>query len=102
LDNILAIVSHPETTFSWEKLPPQVMLELAEREKTLRKSHDLSQKELAERAGVSLGSLKRFETSGQISLESLLKLAYALKSLAGFDGLFPPDTAPKSLDDLLA
>ena len=37
-----------------------------------------NQKELAEKSGVSLGSIKRFETSGQISLISLTKIAIAL------------------------
>jgi transcriptional regulator with XRE-family HTH domain len=38
-----------------------------------------TQEGLAKRSGVSLGSLKRFESSGHISLESLLKLALVLE-----------------------
>ena len=44
----------------------------------LRKEKGMTQKELAEKSGVSLGSIKRFETSGQISLISLTKIAIAL------------------------
>lgn len=47
-----------------------------------------------------MGSLKRFEKSGQISLDSLLKIAFTLKSLAEFEQLFPAKEIPKSLDDL--
>lgn len=45
----------------------------------LRKRKKISQKELAARSGVSLGSLKRFEQSGEISLRSFTKLAIALE-----------------------
>jgi len=36
---------------------------------------------------VSLGSLKHFEGSGQIALESLLKLALVLECLGDFSGV---------------
>ena len=42
-----------------------------------------------------MGSLKRFEKSGQISLDSLLKIAFTLKSLAEFEQLFPAKEIPK-------
>ena len=49
-----------------------------------RKEFGYTQPELASRSGVSLGSLKRFESSGQISLESLLKLSLVLECLGDF------------------
>jgi len=49
-----------------------------------RKALGYTQKELSTRADVSLGSLKRFESTGQISLESLLKLALVLECLGEF------------------
>ncbi len=45
----------------------------------LRKRKKITQKELAIRSGVSLGSIKRFEQSGEISLQSLSKIAIALE-----------------------
>ena len=48
------------------------------RVRTLRKRKKISQKQLSEMSGVSLGSLKRFEHTGQISLLSLTRLAVAL------------------------
>lgn len=63
---------------------------LAQRHKLLRKKLRLSQAELAERSGVSLGSLKRFENTGKISLESLLKLAHLIGRLKDFDNVFQP------------
>ena len=54
----------------------------------LRKRKKLSQKELAAKSGVSLGSLKRFEQSGEISLQSFTKLAIALGVEDELDNLF--------------
>ena len=70
--------------------PSSVIADLARRHKQLRKSLNMSQQELAERAGVSLGSLKRFEQTGKISLESLLKLAHIMDRLSEFENLFKP------------
>ena len=42
------------------------------------KRRKISQQEISEKSGVSFGSVKRFETTGQISLISLTKLAIAL------------------------
>ncbi|MDC0584715.1 helix-turn-helix domain-containing protein [Bacteroidales bacterium] len=74
--------------YSINPTPNDVSQELAKRHKALRKQLKLSQAELAERSGVSLGSLKRFETTGQISLESLLKLAHLLNRLPDFKSVF--------------
>ncbi|NDC29246.1 MAG: XRE family transcriptional regulator [Crocinitomicaceae bacterium] len=65
-----------------------MLKELAQRTKTLRKEHKMSQSELAQRANVSLGSYKRFETSGHISLDSLLKIAFILGKLNDFETVF--------------
>lgn len=45
---------------------------------------------MAERSGVSLGSLKRFESHGKISLESFLKLVHLLGRLEEFSHLLNP------------
>jgi transcriptional regulator with XRE-family HTH domain len=83
-----------------QKLPSQVLHEIARSAKSRRKQRGLSQKELADRSGVSFGSIQRFEQSGLIALDSLLKIAFTLDCLEGFDALFPSDDLPKSLDDL--
>ena len=51
---------------------------IAKRIRGIRKRRRLTQQDLSERSGVSLGTLKRFETTGQISLLSLTKLAISL------------------------
>jgi len=72
------------------KKPIDILLNLADKHKSLRKKAGFSQQELAERSGVSLGSIKRFEQTGQIALESLLKLALILNRLEDFDPVFQP------------
>ena len=54
----------------------------------MRKRKKISQKQLAARSGVSLGSLKRFEQSGEISLQSLKIIAIALDMENELEGLF--------------
>ena len=45
---------------------------------SVMKSIKISQVKLSEKSGVSLGSVKRFESTGEISLLSLTKIAIAL------------------------
>ena len=68
--------------------PNEINSEIATRMRERRKERKLSQVQLSERADVSLGSLKRFERTGEISLSSLIKLAFALGCEDDFDGLF--------------
>ncbi|MDD7987199.1 helix-turn-helix transcriptional regulator [Lentisphaera marina] len=79
--------------------PDEVALDLAQRMKSRRLALAWKQQTLAERSGVSLASLRRFEKSGLISLESLLKLAFALDHLDDFEHIFKAPLA-QSLKDL--
>lgn len=63
--------------FVWET-PEEINQKLAQRLKLLRKRRGISQLQLSEKSNVSYGSIKRFETTGQISLISLTKLCVAL------------------------
>lgn len=84
------------------KLPHEISQDLSDKIRQLRKVKKLSQQQLANKSGVSLGSLKRFESTGQISLESLLKIAMVLGRLDDFDQLFmPKDELPATLDEIL-
>ena len=67
--------------------PSEMMETLKTKFKQRRKALGYTQPELASRSGVSLGSLKRFERFGQISLESLLKLALVLECLGDFGNM---------------
>ncbi len=78
--------------YSVTKTPTAVMEELVLKVQQLRKKNGISQLELSNRSGVSFGSVKRFETTGQISLESLLKLAYFFNRLDDFTDVFLIDS----------
>ena len=56
--------------------------------KQRRKKMKLSQKQLSQKSGVTYSSIRRFETTGDISLASLLKIAHALDALKDFENLF--------------
>lgn len=64
--------------------------ELAQRVRERRLDAAWTQSGLANRSGVSLASLKRFERTGLISLEGLIRLAIALDCVDAFGGLFKP------------
>jgi DNA-binding Xre family transcriptional regulator len=85
--------------------PLDVLGEIRDRFKRLRLSRNLTQSGLAKRSGVTLGSLKRFETSGLIAFESLLKLALVLECLHDFNTIAVRDDkslSTQSLDAILA
>ncbi|MBY0545557.1 MAG: helix-turn-helix domain-containing protein [Gammaproteobacteria bacterium] len=83
--------------------PHEVATQLAERAQAKRLVLNLSQKTLSERSGVSFGVIKKFERTGKISLESLLRLAWILDALDDFNALFKPAPPESflSLDELL-
>ena len=64
-------------SFVWET-PEEINMALAKRLSLIRKRRNLSQQMLSEKSNVSFRSIKRFETTGQISLISLTKLCVAL------------------------
>lgn len=61
---------------------------IADRVRLIRKRRAISQQRLAEMSNVSYGSIKRFETTGQISLMSLTKIAMALGIEEDLRGIF--------------
>jgi len=83
--------------------PGEMQKVIASRARDLRLELNLSQQSLSEKSGVSYGTLKKFEQTGQISLESLLKLAVILGCMDDFKELFAVRTVEEalSLDDLL-
>ena len=60
--------------FIWETAE-ELDQNLALRVRNIRKRRSISQEKLASISGVSYGSIKRFEATGQISLISLTKIA---------------------------
>jgi len=99
MDSIANILSADD--FSIDDFNPgKIMQKIAERVKRNRLELNLSQSALAARSGVSLGSLKRFEQSAEISLKNLVMLAIALNATQEFSSLFSGKQY-KSIDELL-
>lgn len=88
--------------FGTQKYPCDFLKELALKHRVIRKQNGLTQSELAKRSGVSLGSIKRFELTGQISLESLLKLAHILNRINDFELIFRPIDNLKEIEKLFS
>ena len=68
--------------------PSEVAKQLAERMKRIRKRKKITQHQLANRSNVSYASLCRFEQTGLISLESLIKLSMELGVVDEIKDLF--------------
>lgn len=68
--------------------PQEVALQIAARVRSRRLELDLTQKGLAERAGLKFATYRRFEQTGDISLRGLLQIGFALDMLSDFDSLF--------------
>lgn len=97
LDKILTM---KDFVFNFEEVTPQeINKRIAERVRLVRKRRKLSQERLSEKSGVSLGSVKRFERSGEISLISLTKIAIALDLEQGLKDLFK-DVPLLSLEEI--
>ena len=65
-----------------------VTANLVERERQRRKELKLSRENLSKRSGVSYSSIRRFESTGDISLASLIKIANTMDCLKDFNELF--------------
>ena len=86
---------------SFDKPSPEHLAQgIASRVRELRLVRGWSRAELGARAGVAVPTLRRFEDTGMISLERLLKLGAALEFLTDFDRLAAPSEPTRSLADL--
>ena len=83
-----------------QKTPNEIAKDLAEKNKQQRKKLKVSQLELAQKSGVSLGSIKRFETKYEISLVSLIKISIVLDLDSDFEKLFTAKTYT-SIDEVI-
>ena len=80
--------------------PRQMLIAIGRRLQDFRISRRLSQEELASAAGISVRTLRRLEAEGDARLETLARVALALRAQDRFDGLFAPEET-RTLDDIL-
>ena len=81
-----------------QKSPKEIMILLSKNIIALRKQEKMSQRELSDRAGVAYASIRKFESTGIISLESLLKICEALKRLIDFESILLPSDMKRKKD----
>ena len=75
---------------------------IAENVRERRLQMDLTQEGLAERSGVPLSTLRKFEQKGNISLESFLKLLSVIGGLEEVINALKPNIPNfKAIDDVL-
>lgn len=73
--------------YIWDT-PSDVAKRLADRIRSIRKRKKITQKQLAARSNVSYATLRKFENTGQISLESFVKLTMELGVVQELNDLF--------------
>lgn len=81
-----------------QKTPKEIMVLLSKNILALRKQEKMSQRELSERSGVAYASVRKFESTGIISLESLLKICEVLKRLTDFESILLPNDLKRKKD----
>ena len=81
-----------------QKTPKEIMILLSKNIIALRKQEKMSQRELSERCGVAYASIRKFESTGIISLEPLLKICEALKRLTDFESILLPNDMKRKKD----
>ncbi|WP_412179628.1 helix-turn-helix domain-containing protein [Variovorax paradoxus] len=69
-------------------LATEILQALGQRIRAQRLAQELPQLELAQMAGLSLGALRKLESSGQSSLETLVRTVYALGLVDELEDLF--------------
>ncbi len=80
--------------------PTDITRELAGKIKSIRKRKGITRKKLAARSNVSYGSLRRFEETGQASLETFVKLSMELGLVTDINNLFT-EPVYSSLDEVI-
>ena len=85
--------------YIWET-PEEITMIVSNHTKKLRKRLKISRRKLSEMSGVSYGSIKRFEETGNISLLSLTKIAMALDVSGDVKNIFA-EVPYKSIQEVM-
>lgn len=78
----------------------EMILKLAKRFKKIRMSKKISQLDLSKMSNVSFGTIKRFESKGEISLHTLTKLCVALDLESEIQNMFT-EVSFKNIDEVI-
>lgn len=80
--------------------PSEMAADTAKRFRTIRTSKKITIKALSEKSGVPYSTIRRFESTGEISFLSFVKIASAIDKDDEITGLFS-DTVPASIEEVI-
>lgn len=80
--------------------PGDVARSVAARARARRVALGLTQQEVADRSGVNIWTLRRFEASGKLAFDALIRVAVVLDAIEAFGALFP-EPEFRSLDEVI-
>ena len=80
--------------------PYEMAVDAAKRFRTLRTAKRITMKELSRRSGVPYSTIRRFESTGEISFLSLVKMVSAMGEDREITGLFT-DVVPQSIEEVI-
>ncbi len=80
--------------------PDEISTEMARRIKLARIARNMTQVDLAQRTGVSLGTIRKIERTGDCGFRTIIKVAQALRLESGLDRLF--EMGIQSIDEMIA
>lgn len=82
------------------KTPNEMALEAAKRFRKVRKTKGITLKKLSEASGVPYSTIRRFESTGEVSFVALAKLASAINEDDQIESLFA-DYRPSSIEEVI-
>lgn len=85
--------------YIWET-PEEITMNVSDHLRRLRKRLKISRRKLSEISGVSYGSIKRFEETGNINFLSLTKVAMALDASGDIKSIFA-EVPYKSIQEVI-
>lgn len=80
--------------------PSEMAANATKRFRRIRTSRKVTIKDLSESSGVPYSTIRRFESTGEISFLSLIKMASALGEDQEISGLFA-DTVPQTVEEVI-
>jgi transcriptional regulator with XRE-family HTH domain len=84
------------------KTPDVILSDLSKLMRKKRVLKGLTQQVLAKKSNVSISAVRKFEQTGQVSLESFIKIAYVLELTDTLLGTFEKEIqTPKSIDEII-
>ena len=73
--------------------PAETCAHLGARARHIRLAQNLTQAELAARAGISHGAVRKLESGGQTTLSTFVRVAFALGAANDFEQMLAPQVA---------